>query len=507
MSSLIVLLCDQLSLDISSLQNIKDSDTVLMHEGVYDSLPHHPKKLCLWFASMRHFAQELSVRGINVIYINFDANNRRSLTEEIISVSEKVRFNKVIVTSPNDYDMRNMMLSWPSILKMPVELLEDNRFLCSVDEFKNWMLGRKQLRMEYFYRYMRVKYNILMDNGNPVGGVWNYDQDNRKPPQALSCFPKRLKHKKSRILIEVLSLVKNSFGHHFGQLEPFFYAVTRSQALLELDHFIEHVLPMFGDYQDAMLTGEAYIYHSLLSSYINLGLLLPLEICKKAEQAYRLSRAPINAVEGFIRQILGWREFVRAVYWLKMPEYKDMNYLNATRSLPNFYWNAKTNMLCISEVVSQTKIHAYSHHIQRLMVTGNFALLAGLDVKEVQNWYLAVYSDAYEWVEMPNTLGMSLFGDGGILASKPYASSGQYINKMSNFCKQCRYNVKEVLGVDACPFNSLYWRFLHINREKLSKNNRLALAYKSWDRFDHEKQALILQKSESLLRKLDDGEL
>ncbi|HEX7651923.1 MAG TPA: cryptochrome/photolyase family protein, partial [Verrucomicrobiae bacterium] len=304
-----------------------------------------------------------------------------------------------------------------------------------------------------------------------------------------------------------LKLVKNRFSHHFGALEPFHYAVTRQQALMELDHFITHLLPHFGDYQDAMVKGEPYLYHSLISSYLNAGLLLPLEICQRAEQAYNDGKAPLNAVEGFIRQILGWREFVRGIYWLHMPEYGEMNYLNATEKLPEFYWTADTKMSCVAEAVRHTRDHAYSHHIHRLMVTGNFAMLAGIDVKQVQEWYLAVYSDAYEWVEMPNTLGMALFGDGGIMGSKPYAASGKYIHKMSNFCEGCQYDHNETTAENACPFNSLYWNFMARHREKLKQNQRLPHVYATWDKFGPEKQDAIKAKAARVLEDMKNNRL
>ncbi len=380
--------------------------------------------------------------------------------------------------------------------------------LCSIEEFKKWASTKKKLRMEYFYRNMRKKYIILMEpDGQPTGGLWNYDKDNRKPPSSNIIPIKRISHKKSQILKNVLELVRNIFNDHFGDLDPFYYAITQDQALMELDHFIDKILPYFGDYQDSMLKGNAYLYHSLLSSYINIGLLLPLEVCQKAEAAYRKGKVSINSAEGFIRQILGWREFIRGIYWLKMPEYAELNALDAKTHLPNFYWGEKTHMTCVSEAVCHTKIHAYSHHIQRLMVTGNFALLTGLDAKQVQDWYLAVYSDAYEWVEMPNTLGMALFADGGIVASKPYAASGQYINKMSNFCKQCYYDVKDITGAKACPFNALYWNFLQRHREQFRKNPRLSFMYATWDKFDTTKKDAIPSRAFDILKRMEEGNL
>lgn len=506
-----LIFCDQLSFSISSLNDISTHDTVLMCElrEEVTRVKHHPKKIALWFASMRHFAEDLKNKGISVRYVDF-ANplNSHNLDEEVKRAVYDLSTEKIIVTEPSEYHLHQRVKSWKNYLNVDLEIRIDDRFLCSKDEFQKWAISKKELRMEYFYRNIRQKYNILMESNNsPTGGLWNYDKENRKPPSSNIIPIKRISHKKSDILKNVLEIVRNNFNHHFGDLDPFHYAITREQALIELDHFIDHILSSFGDYQDAMMIGNAYLYHSLLSSYINIGLLLPLEICNKAEMAYRNGKVSLNSAEGFIRQILGWREFIRGIYWLKMPEYANLNTLNASNPLPNFYWGGKTNMMCVSESVSHTKIHSYSHHIQRLMVTGNFALLASLDVKDVQEWYLAVYSDAYEWVEMPNTLGMALFGDGGIVASKPYAASGQYINKMSNFCKNCYYDVKDITGPKACPFNSLYWNFLQNHKESFSKNPRLSFMYATWDKFPYEKKFAIISRASDVIKKMEDGTL
>ncbi len=508
MSILRVVFWDQLSLSISSLKDVQPSDTVLMFElqDEVTRVEHHPKKIALWFSAMRHFAEELTNKGINVRYIDFnDAFNTHNLAQEVKRAVHSLSIKKIIVTEPGEYHFQKTIHSLEKSLDVDVEIRADDRFLSSIEEFKKWAGTKKELRMEYFYRNMRKKYNILMEpDGQPTGGLWNYDKDNRKPP-SLNIIPiKRISHKKSEILKNVLELVRNNFNDHFGDLAPFDYAITKDQALMELDHFIENILPYFGHYQDAMLKGNAYVYHSLLSSYINIGLLLPLEVCQKAEAAYMQGKVSINSAEGFIRQILGWREYIRGIYWLKMPEYAELNALDAKTNLPSFYWGEKTHMTCISEAISHTKIHAYSHHIQRLMVTGNFALLTGLDVKQVQDWYLAVYSDAYEWVEMPNTLGMALFRDGGIVASKPYAASGQYINKMSDFCKQYYYDVKDITGVKACPFNALYWNFLQCHREKFRKNPRLSFMYAIWDKFDTIKKDAITSRAFDILKKMEE---
>ncbi len=511
MKILRLILGDQLSSSISSLSDSTTDDYILMCEVMEEAsyVKHHPKKIAFIFAAMRHFADELKAKGFKIRYVKLtDPTNTGNLTDEVMRAMQALKATHLVVTEPGEYRLKCMMESWSTRLNLNLDIREDDRFLCSKKEFSQWAEGKKQFLMEYFYRDMRKKYNILMtQDGSPIGGAWNYDKENRKPPIQGLTSPKRMCHKKSSILKEVLSLVANNFSGHFGVLEPFHYALTRQQALLELDDFIERILPYFGDYQDAMVKGEPYLNHSLLSSYLNVGLLLPLELCQKAEARYHEGKAPLNAVEGFIRQIMGWREYVRGIYWLKMPEYGTLNALNAKRPLPNFYWGKKTNMACMSEVVTQTKEHAYSHHIQRLMVTGNFALIAGLDVAEVQAWYLAVYSDAYEWVEMPNTLGMALFGDGGMLGSKPYAASGKYINKMSNFCKNCFYDPNDLLGENACPFNALYWDFFARHQAQLKTNHRLTFVYSTWDKFPPVKQESIQAKATSLLGQIEKEEV
>jgi deoxyribodipyrimidine photolyase-related protein len=511
MTHLRLILGDQLSDTISSLENVRKDDVILicevMEEATY--VQHHPKKIAFLFSAMRHFSEKLKSKGYNVRYVTLDdALNSGSFEGEVRRALKETGAHHLVITEPGEYRLAELFKSWDKTLGVPADIRPDNRFLCSIGEFKEWAGQRKSLRMEYFYREMRKKYNILLNkDGSPSGGAWNFDKENRKPPPGSLASPRRISHRKDTITNEVLELVKSRFSHHFGNLEPFHYAVTREQALIELNHFIDELLPDFGNYQDAMVMGEPYLYHSLISSYLNAGLLLPLEICVSAENAYRLGKAPLNAVEGFIRQILGWREYVRGIYWLYMPDYGEMNYLGADKPLPEFYWTAETKMSCVAEAVRHTRDHAYSHHIQRLMVTGNFALLAGLDVKQVQEWYLAVYSDAYEWVEMPNTLGMALFGDGGLMGSKPYAASGKYIRKMSNFCNSCQYEPNEMTSDQACPFNALYWDFMARNRAKLAGNQRLTYIYGTWDKFKPEKQKIIRNKAAEIIDKMQRGSL
>ena len=483
MTTLRLILGDQLSHSISSLEGYeKDSDVIFMCEVVEEAtyVKHHKKKIAFLFSAMRHFAQELEEQGYNIVYTKLDdPDNAGSFTKELKRAIQKYQPTNLIVTQPGEYRVWHMMQSWEDIFGMPVDIRPDTRFLCSQEEFSGWTKDRKQLRMEYFYREMRRKYDILMDGDAPIGGQWNYDSENRKPPKKGLDVPKTYTSAPDDITQEVLDLVSSRFSGHFGDLEPFHFAVTRGQALTALQQFIEQRLMSFGDYQDAMIEGEPWMYHSHLSFYLNCGLLLPMECIHAAEKAYHAGQAPLNAIEGFIRQILGWREYVRGIYWLKMPDYANQNFFNATIPLPDFYWTANTEMNCLKQCVQETKENAYAHHIQRLMVLGNFALLAGINPAHVNEWFMIVYADAYEWVELPNVSGMILFADGGYLASKPYAAGGSYINKMSDYCKNCRYKVTQKNGEDACPFNYLYWDFLDRNRDKLRDNHRIGMMYKT----------------------------
>jgi deoxyribodipyrimidine photolyase-related protein len=317
--------------------------------------------------------------------------------------------------------------------------------------------------------------------------------------------PKRRRFEPDAITREVMALVDARFAHHFGDLEPFGWAVTRADALEALDHFIDACLPSFGDYQDAMKQGEPFLFHSVISPYLNIGLLTAREVCERAEAAYAKGRAPLNAAEGFIRQVLGWREYVRGIYWAKMPAYATSNGLNATRPLPEFYWTADTGMHCLKQSIGEIRRNAYGHHIQRLMVTGNFALLAGVRPEEIEAWYLAVYADAFEWVELPNVHGMAIFADGGLLASKPYAASGAYIDRMSDYCGGCHYNVNEKAGPNACPFNALYWNFLIVNQAVLAPNPRMAMPYRTLAKFTPARRAEIVGDANRFLDGLDQG--
>ncbi len=488
---------DQLSPELSAVADLSNGDVVLLAEVAAETayVPHHPKKIAFLFAAMRHFAAELAADGVKVRYVQLDDRaNTGSLRGEIERAVRDLKADRVIVTEPGEYRVLDDIRGWEKAFGVAVEIRPDDRFLCSIRDFENWARGKKQLRMELFYRWMRERTGWLMDeNGEPEGGRWNYDALNRKAVDPGTDFPRPMRFTPDDTTREVLALVGRRFGNRFGDIEPFWFAVSRRDARRALAHFVKTALADFGDHQDAMVDGEDWLFHSSLSQYINCGLLTPREVCEAVLDAHRERRLPLNAVEGFIRQILGWREFVRGVYWLKMPDYATLNGLGNRRRLPAFYWTGETEMRCMAHAIGQTKREALSHHIQRLMVTGNFALLAGVVPEEICTWYLAVYADAFEWVELPNTLGMVMHADGGYLGSKPYAASGNYIDKMSNFCASCRYDVKKKLGPDACPFNYLYWNFMIENRERLGRNPRMGPIFKTLERMtDDRKQAIAL---------------
>ncbi len=501
-----LVLGDQLSPHIAALRDLdKARDVVLMAEVGDEAtyVRHHKKKIAFVFAAMRAFAAKLRAEGVTVRYIRLDdPENTNTLGGEAKRAIDELDLDELIVTEAGEHRLATDMESWGATFGIPVEIREDTRFICSHAAFRTWAHGRKQLRMEYFYRQMRSHTGLLMDGDTPAGGRWNFDAENRKPAKADLFMPRPPRFAPDAETQSVLDLVEARFADHFGDLTPFWFGVTHDAAERALEHFLSEALPHFGDYQDAMLKDEPFLYHSIISMYLNVGLLDAHDICARAEQEYRSGRAPLNAVEGFIRQILGWREYVRGIYWREGPDYLRRNALGATRNLPWFYWSAETDMACMAAALGQTKTEAYAHHIQRLMVTGNFALLAGIDPFQVHEWYLAVYADAYEWVEAPNSIGMSQFADGGLLASKPYAASGAYIDRMSDYCKGCAYDVKLKSGAKACPFNYLYWDFLARNRAKLSGNPRIAPMYKMLERMSDERRAEIAHDAAAFLETL-----
>lgn len=502
--NLCLILGDQLSPQIATLQLADPKQdlivlTELRDEATY--VKHHPKKIIMIFSAMRQFADNLQRAGYRVHYTTYDDSaNTGSFYGEVARLSKIHQPQQIVVTEPGEWRVWDDMRTWDGRLGLPVTLLNDDRFYCSRDQFAAWADGRKTLRMEYFYREMRRAYGVLLhDDATPIGGEWNYDAENRgSMPDSVRVPPHRVFVPKA-ITREMIDLVQREFSDHFGDAEPFEFATNAAEAEQALDDFIAHRLPHFGDYQDAMRLDAPVLFHSYISMYMNIGLLDPKTVVARAEAAYNAGDVPLNAAEGFIRQIIGWREYVRGIYWLKMPEYATTNFFNAQRALPEFYWTGDTNMRCLQQAISQTKKLAYAHHIQRLMVTGNFALLFGVDPKWVNEWYMIVYADAFEWVELPNTHGMALFADGGLLASKPYAASGKYIDKMSNYCASCVYRVEDATGEKACPFNYLYWNFLAEHQQRLQKNPRMAMMYRVWAKMAPAKQAAIRQQATAFI--------
>ncbi len=504
-----VVLGDQCSATLSSLEGLDPAaDTVLMAEvaGECTYVRHHQKKIVLVLSAMRHFARALRARGVSVHYTTLDdPENTHSLGGEVLRAVQRLRPDRVVVTACGEWRLAQEIAGWHEAAGVEVDIREDTRFLCRTREFRAWAHGKRSLRMEFFYRDMRRRYDLLMDDDQPIEGRWNFDAENRKRLPAGVTLPEPPHFQPDAITQDVIALVRDRFGDHFGTCDGFNLPVTAADARAALDDFVQNRLPQFGDWQDAMKIGAPTLFHALISTSLNVGLLQPLEVCQAAEAAFRAGRVRLNAAEGFIRQVLGWREFVRGIYWLKMPDYAALNALTATCKLPWFYWDANTRMNCLHHAIVDTRAHAYAHHIQRLMITGNFALLAGLDPAAVDEWYLIVYADAYEWVEMPNTRGMALFADGGVVGSKPYAASGAYINKMSDYCKACYYNVKDATGDRGCPFNALYWDFMARHAERFAGNQRMAMPLRTLAKMDPARVGAIRARAASFLAELESG--
>lgn len=503
--TLVLILGDQLTPEIAACRAAPPDATLLICEVAAEAtyVRHHKKKIAFLFSAMRHFAEEMRANGREVIYRKFgDAPAAATMTDSVRQAISATGAKALHATRAGEWRLLREMEEWSKSFGIDVQLHEDDRFICTRNEFARWAEGRKSLRMEYFYRDMRRRTGLLMDGGEPSGGRWNFDAENRRPAEADMFMPDVARFAPDAITHEVIDFVGARFPDHFGDLADFWFAVTRRDAQQAFAHFLREALPRFGDFQDAMLRDRRFLYHSVCSVYLNCGLLDPLDMCRAAEDEYLAGRAPLNAVEGFIRQIIGWREYVRGVYFLRGPGYMRENMLEATRPLPSFYWTGDTKMECLRCAIAQTREEAYAHHIQRLMVTGLFALLAGVDPHETHEWYLMVYADAYEWVEAPNTIGMSQFADGGFLASKPYAASGAYIDRMSDYCGACAYDVKQKAGPNACPFNYLYWDFLVRNGERLSRNPRLAQPYRLLAKMTETRRREIAEDSARFLSAL-----
>ena len=501
----ILILGDQLSWQHPALRDADPAQVVVILAEVAEEthyVRHNRHKIALIFSAMRHFAAALEARGFQVQYFAFD-EGIPTLFDACARAQQRWQFSRLCLCEPGEYRLAEQMRGWQELLGVTVDWLDDTRYLDSPASFAGWAAGRKQLRMEYFYREMRKRYQLLMNGDQPEGGKWNYDADNRSGWRGQCEIPARETPEIDAITEAVITLVNQAFPDNPGDLNTFRWAVTPEAAQAEFDWFCEHALPLFGTFQDALAESSPWLFHGLISMYLNCGLLEPLAVCEQVEAAYRDGRCSLSAAEGFIRQVLGWREYVRGLYWLHMPDYRERNALAADRPLPEWFWTGDTDMRCLSQALKQSLDLGYAHHIQRLMVIGNFALIAGLDVKSVCDWYLAVYADAYEWVELPNTLGMALFADGGIMASKPYAASGKYIQKQGDHCGSCRYDPKKVTGENACPYNSLYWHFIARHSERLGKNPRMGLILGGWRKRADTDKAAVLEWGEHVLNQLE----
>ncbi|MDF2180046.1 cryptochrome/photolyase family protein [Aliiglaciecola sp. CAU 1673] len=508
MSKLLLLLGDQLDLNhplFSSLDTSKDH--VLMAELADEAryVPHNKHKIAFIFSAMRHVAKALKDKGFTVRYFDYQSTKGRwqSFDDILRHQLAQQPYRQLLLIEPGEHRVKAMFEQWQSDLNLEIKISPASHFFFSNELLKNWFADKRQPRMEHFYRFARQRTRLLMEDNKPVGGKFNFDHDNREPWQANTSVPEPRTFAPDDISAEVLTLVEKEFADNPGDLSQFALAVTAEQAKQALEDFIEKRLPDFGRFQDALSDDNALLFHSLISAYLNVGLLNPREVCEAAIEAYYHGHAPLNAVEGFVRQILGWREYVRGFYWYQGQNYADLNALAARRALPAWFWSAKLNMRCLAKAVDASLEQAYAHHIQRLMVIGSFALLAGLDVKAVCEWYLAVYIDAFEWVELPNTLGMALHADNGRLASKPYAASGRYINKMGDHCKHCIYDVNKMTGAKACPYNALYWQFIHRHQQRFESHPRMALMVSQWRKKSDQQQQAILQWSDKLLDDLE----
>ena len=498
---LILILGDQLNLDSSALADFDPKqDAIWMAEVMAESthVPSSQQRTTLFLSAMRHFAQTLSLKQWPVHYTHLDdANNTGTLAGELEKAILKLKPQQLVMTAPGEWRVLQSLRAVAKQCGLTLEVKDDTHFFSTVREFAEHAKGRKQLRQEFFYRELRQKTGVLMDGKKPVGGQWNFDEENRGSfgKQGPGSLPAPLRFEPDEITTKVMALVKAKLTQNPGALNSFGWPVTRDQALQALDSFIQHRLPYFGLYQDAMWEGEVWLYHSHISSSLNLKLLNPREVVAAAEKAYQQGSVPLPAAEGFIRQVLGWREYVRGIYWTHMPEYSERNEMQASAKLPAFYWTGQTDMACLRDAIHQTLEHGYAHHIQRLMVTGLYALLLGVAPKEVHKWYLSVYVDAVEWVELPNTLGMSQFADGGVMASKPYVASGKYIDRMSNHCKGCRFNPALATGDAACPFTTLYWDYLNRHVDTLAKNPRMLMQLKNLNRLTDDTRAEIASQA------------
>ncbi|GMM87193.1 cryptochrome/photolyase family protein [Vibrio fortis] len=507
-----LILGDQLNIQHSWFSN-RDSNVLYIIAELHQEtgyVNHHRQKVAAFFSAMAAFASELKDEGHEVLHLTLDDTKQfPSLNELIKHYTTEFDAEKFEYQRPDEY----RLLSQLAQLKLPKAVKHctcTEHFLLPFDEIEPQFPAGKHIMMEHFYRRMRKRFSVLMDDGKPVGGKWNYDGNNRNKlkPKDIEALPSPL-----MFANDVSDIVERMDRHNvqtIGEVDQtrLLWPINRAQSLSLLAHFCHTCLPLFGHFQDAMTKDHSSrwsLYHSRLSFSLNSKLITPQETIDAALAAYHSNaNIDISQVEGFVRQILGWREYIRAVYWANMPRYKTINHFQADRNLPHYFWDSDTKMQCMKQAIKQSHEFAYAHHIQRLMVTGNFSLITELNPDQVDEWYLGIYIDAIEWVEMPNTRGMALFADGGIVGTKPYAASGAYINKMSDYCKGCHYNVKSRSDEDACPFNSLYWRFMTKHREQLTHNPRMGMIFRSWDNMDEQEQDKTLQRAENYLEHLED---
>lgn len=480
MKKLRLLLGDQLNTEHNWFTKVDPDCTYLMAELKQETnyVTHHIQKVVAFFSSMRSFAAFLSDKGHRVIYVKInDPDNPHDLNELILQQVDKTSAEKFEYLLPDEYRLDEQLKEIASTLSIPAESFDTEHFFTTRNTLKDFFAGKKQMVMESFYRMMRKKNNIMMIEGDPEGGKWNYDQSNRKKWKGTPPIPPFYKPNKD--VSGLYEEIQKAGVKTIGTLDPysFNWPTNREESLQVLNYFVENLLIHFGDFQDALHTDQKFLFHSRLSFAMNSKMISPKEVIEKVINHYEKNKddIDISQVEGFVRQILGWREFMRGIYWKEMPTYKTRNALKNTNPLPDFYWTGDTKMNCLSHAVNQSLEDAYAHHIQRLMITGNYALLTQTHPDEVDNWYLGIYIDAIEWVEITNTRGMSQFADGGIVATKPYVSSANYINKMSNYCEGCYYDHKKKTGESACPFNALYWNFLDAKKDHFKNNPRMGM--------------------------------
>ncbi len=476
-----LLLGDQLNLNHSWFEKQDDNALYVIYELQQEAhyVVHHIQKIVAFFTVMRAFASDLQKKGHQVLYFDINSSaSKKTLEDNIKQLIVEKGIEKFEYQLPDEYRLDEQLKSICKNISIPSEIFDTEHFLTNREDLKSFFEGKKQLIMEFFYRDMRKKYDLLMDQGQPLGGKWNFDKNNRKKWKGNPSIPRpyRTKNKGNQEIYESITKAGIEFIGSYDS-ESYLFPANRTEALEQLDYFCEHLLVHFGDYQDAMHTDQRNLFHSRISFALNTKILHPLEVMGAVIESFETNqeRIALSQVEGFVRQILGWREYMRGIYWREMPEYKTRNKLENFNSLPDFYWTGKTKMNCLKESITDSLETAYAHHIQRLMITGNFALLIQCHPDEVDAWYLGIYADAIEWVQLPNTRGMSQWADGGIVATKPYVSSGSYIHKMSNYCEGCQYDRSKRTGEDSCPFNSLYWNFLDDKKEHFSKNNRMAM--------------------------------